>query len=920
MLGFVWRFLDLRPGEKRSVVLSFSVLFLIISAHTTLETARDALFLTKLPPRDLNIVYVILAGLTFVVAYGSTWFADRIGRRNALICTLVVAAYVTTLLHFQAPTPRMAMALYLFCGLVGALLTPQFWMLAAQVFTVAQGRRLFGPIASGGVVGGVVGASVAALLLQVLPVTSLLLVASGLFILTALVLTLAPAERVAPQPTGEAARRERERRYQLFRENPFLARIAGLVAVSTAAVLVVDYLFKSTVARMVPAASMGDFFARYYALMNGLSLVVQLVLASRMIRRFGVIGAVGFMPFLLLGGGLSALLGSGVFLIVLGLKGIDGGLRYSLNRVATELLYLPLPKEVRERGKSFVDGVLSKVVQALTAVVLYYLAMQGLASARILAAIIAGLSALWLGTAITLRSRYLDLFRRALTKGSLDARAGVGELDLRSAELIVESMASADPATVIAAMDVLQIHHHTKLIPALVLYHDDSSVLIHALELFGASKRKDWYALAERLLQNPSEDVRIATVRALAKHGRLEPLRRAVDDANSRVHAYAAFHVAIQEAQTDLLEHPLIRAVLEVPGQFGLATRLGLLAAVSDAPDTRATSLLLAMTKRPEICADAEAMELMATAVAKLKEPQFVPIFVAHLGKRAGRDAIREALVAIGDRALTALSAALDDPTTDRSVRLHVPRTISRFGTQRAADILVDGLAVEKDGAVRFKLIRALGQLTAHFDVKIDRVGVEKEARRNLEEYLRLLAQHVALASSRDPKQVIAIDGASLLFGLLDDKLRQSMERAFRLLKLAHPQEDIQSVHTAALSSDRHARANASEFLDALLARRDQEALRALLRVVVDDANDEVRVDRAAELVPGLIRDHDQALAALIDDHDRPLAALAAYHAASLGKGELRDTAGAQGRRPSLLGIAERIFPEPQPNLRPNRA
>ena len=81
MLRRINRFFDLREGEARPVVQSFLVLFLIIGGHTTLETARDALFLTKLPPSQLNVVYIALAGLSFLVAAASTRLAARFGRR-----------------------------------------------------------------------------------------------------------------------------------------------------------------------------------------------------------------------------------------------------------------------------------------------------------------------------------------------------------------------------------------------------------------------------------------------------------------------------------------------------------------------------------------------------------------------------------------------------------------------------------------------------------------------------------------------------------------------------------------------------------------------------------------------------------------------------------------------------------------------
>ena len=61
-----------------------------------------------------------------------------------------------------------------------------------------------------------------------------------------------------------------------------------------------------------PAAELGGFFARYYAAMNLVSLVVQFLIAGRVVRHLGVAGATAVMPGLLLGGGVASLLAAGI--------------------------------------------------------------------------------------------------------------------------------------------------------------------------------------------------------------------------------------------------------------------------------------------------------------------------------------------------------------------------------------------------------------------------------------------------------------------------------------------------------------------------------------------------------------------------------------------------------------------------------
>jgi hypothetical protein len=365
----------------------------------------------------------------------------------------------------------------------------------------------------------------------------------------------------------------------------------------------------------------------------------------------------------------------------------------------------------------------------------------------------------------------------------------------------------------------------------------------------------------------------------------------------------------MREATGDLATHPLIAAVMVLPGSIGRERRRILLGVLSDAPDERAVSLLLALAEHEEIEEDEEAVGQIAHAIAAIKSPRLLPLAIESQGRRRGRDAMRAALVAIGEPALDALENVMSDARAPRRVRLQAPQSVAAFGTQRAADILAERLDAEEDGLVRYKILRALGRLVAAQDVKVRRRQMEAAALHNLEEYLRLLSFRSALGGTPAPPDG---DAGELLRGLVEDKLQQALARAFRLLKIAHKREDIHRVHTAALSSDPRERANAGEFLDALLARGDQQPLRELLRIVVDDLSDAERVARAASQVRLVAHSREEALVLLLDERDDTLAALAAHFADSLGQRELREiVARARARRPSLAAASEHLFARP---------
>jgi AAA family ATP:ADP antiporter len=917
----VARIVEVRAGEWLVALVSFAVLMLTSGAFTVLETARDALLVTRLPQRDFGVAYIAVAACALPAAAIVARFGQRVEPRTALLVTLVASAGAL-LLYLGVPIRRASVvALYVTAGLISTTVFPQFWVTVGTLLTAGQSRRLLGPIASAGVLGSVAGAAVAAAVVPVAPIRALLVIAAVMFLAAAGAALLLPSLKVSlgahhPAPRGEdggqspGPRPTRERSSALtpsidaFREEPFLVRVALLVAITTATALVIDYFFKWTIARALAPEDRGPFIARYYVLVNGAALVIQIFLGSTIVRGLGVSAAMVITPFLSLLGGMAALIAGAVAMPVLLLKAVDGSLRSSINRLTTELAYLPVSMSGRERAKPLIDGALLRVVQALTAGVLLALSGAHLLSHRVFSALVVVLAIAWLLAAIGMRLPYLAQLRRSVAPLPPGGSSDFEPLDLASAELLVEHLGSDEPLMVIAAMNTLVRRGRPRLVPALLLRHTDERVLQRALEIFGATPRTDWYTMATRLLEHSSERVRIAAARALATHGKLDA-RRLVTDCAPSVRGYATLLAALIDGPQDILDDPRVEALLNQ----GQSARLGMLAAVADAPSSgRVWSVLVALADSEGTAGGAVWADLLARATVRHRAMAMIPRLIARLGSRAGRESIRDALVALGEPALEQVSRALDDPKVERGLRIHLPRTLARFGTKWAADRLLECIERDSDGLVRYKSIRALARLVVDHGVRVDRVRVERRVGANLVVHFGLLGLRVALgapptASGRQP-----LNTHRLLTGLLDDKLRQSLERAFRLLKIAHPKEDIHRVYAACISGDKRARANAGEFLDALLRRHDQRSLRELVRLVSDDLPPEEQVTRAAALV-GIDppRSPESAVRAALADADRQVAALAALHvAASGGESPEASMLSARERWPSLGTAAGR--------------
>jgi AAA family ATP:ADP antiporter len=903
------RLVDVRRGELRHLVPAFVALLLLITAHTALETARDALLLARFAARSLGVVYLAVAACVLPASWVASHVSQRLGARRALGGGLTLAAAAMGVLFVLPTTRTLVVVLYVTSSLVGAVLVPLFWNLVGSLLTVAQGRRLLGPLGAAGVLGGLIGSGAAAGVVEWVPAKALLLVSAGVLTLTMAALAWIPPHEdgASPEPAPMVGA---TRSSEAMRDEPFLRRVALLVVFSTAAMVALDYFFKWTIARQIPHADVARFVARFYLVLNALSVIVQLLFSGAFVRRAGAAAAIAMTPLVLLFGGVATLVSGGALAAVLVLRAVEGMLVNSVHRVATELVYLPVPASARARAKPFIDGALARTTQAAVgAVTLVAGSAAWLSSGRLAAGVVV-LVVLWFGIAVTTWRPYLGLLRRAIAKGAPARPGDLDPIDLENAEALTEYLAHDDALIVVGAMRALARRGRERLIPALVLLHDDEAVLTYALELFTASRRNDWVSRGRRLLTDRREGIRMAAARALAQHGELAGADLS-GDPSPRVRGYSALLVALGSEIADVTADAQVRELLGLPGPAGEDARIGTLLGVADAPrDARLLPLLASLAASAG--SSGEWTSALAKAASTQQAADLIPALLDRLAFHEGREVLRSTLVSLGHPAFEGLRAALYDHAQSRSLRIHVPYTIARFGTADAAELLLASIETEKDGLVRYKAIRGLGRMVADGRVAVERPRAERLALANLVEHFRLLGLRAPLDASplHLPTGVSERPATErLLVGLLDDKLRQSLERAFRLLKIAHPREDIHTVNTAALSSDRRARANAAEFLDTLLRRRDQRTLRELLRVVTDDLSTPERVARGAS-VCGTSPPHtrEEAMTRLLRDPDTTVVALAELHAAAVaGRSTEVVIAGRSSLRPSVALATRRL-------------
>ncbi|MEP7049848.1 MAG: HEAT repeat domain-containing protein [Pseudomonadota bacterium] len=878
------RLIDIRDGEIALFLRVFLVLVLTIAGHTLLETARDALFLAKLPAKMLTLVYVSVAVGTLLIAPLNVRLTRQAGARNALIVSLLLVALVTAWFRTRVPSAGVVFALYVFGTLSATLLIGQFWQLVGTLFSAAQSRRLFGPLASGGVLGAIAGAAVATALVEITSVRSLLSVATLAYFCAAWLASKVPLDGVV---IAERARTKLRPELSKLGRDPFLWRLAAIAALSIAASTVIDYLYRAKVASTLQPHQLGAFFAHYQLVLNVGSLLLQLTVTSSVVQRVGVLGLALTAPLLLSAGSALSAVSGAAFYVVVALKATDSAMRNSLGRVASELLWAPVENQARGRG--LVDLLVTRTTQAVVGAGLLGITLSHTPSPLLLAVCATVLCCAWLVVGMGLRAPYIARFRSALSRGSVERDFTLGELDLTSVEMLVESLAKPEADEVIAAMNVLAERKRARLIPALILHHSDERILIRALELFGATDRKDWFPLGERLIEHESLRVRQAALRAFALAGVAPVLQRIADHAEPALRAFASLYLA--QLQDKVLPADPLRWELFRDDDEAHTLKLAFIETLAAHPSSDATRVLLGLASLPALVnAVTQSLELVGDESA-------IPFLISRLPFAEERLSARRGLARIGEPAFQALRTAILNQGTQRSIRIHIPRSVAAFATPAAVTLLLELMSSDTEGLVRYKALRGLGDLARGTSLVIEVKPVLEELKRNALEYLRLFSARTAIAEEAGEHARLAL---RLVQELLDDKIQQSFDRIARLLQLVHRGDDIRTIFSALMAEDRRQRGRAIEFLDALIRGlgRDSDDVAALLRLVVDELPASERAQRAAELV-GVFANILDTLTRLSHDSDDILRDLATHALSTLGRPRASEA-------PSLRQLVER--------------
>ena len=418
--------LNIRPEERKLVFSLAAVLAVTTLVLELSDVIATGGFVSKVGPNNIFWLWIVDMVISLLTAGAYALAVDRMERVRLLKYLTMGFAILFLLLRFifsiGAPDWLSYPVLYIFTDQFYAVFPLAFWAMVNDLFTAAEGKRIFPVITMGTAIGSILGNGLAALSGWILQRSggdppSLLPIGSLLLLFALVMIEVVFAKRTVN------ARQAREQDVDLkqtiavgvdyIKNVPIFTYLALCMLLSGVAFTVIEYHFLFTVDQSVAQDPLQfqAFYGAFKIVLIISILLVQALFSNRFLEKVGLKGSFIFQPIALAIGGGLALLVPGIFGAA-GARYVARLVQQSWDEPARKALENLIPDERRGRVSVVIDRYFYDVSTIVASLVLGVLVLIGSRTAAspiisyiyIGLAIIASLVAIW--AAFRLRAKY----------------------------------------------------------------------------------------------------------------------------------------------------------------------------------------------------------------------------------------------------------------------------------------------------------------------------------------------------------------------------------------------------------------------------------------------------------------------------------------------------------------------------------
>jgi len=413
-------FTDVRPGEGRVAIMMFANVLVILCAYYFVKPLREGWLavsdiegLSKMEIKAYSSFGQSLLLVFVVGAYGR--LVARLApvvliTRATLFCMSNLVIFWLIQPGFLIENlPYSGIAFYLWVGMFGVFVVAQFWAFAADLYDDEQGKRLLPLIAIGATSGAVLGSWLAEAVVGSARLGSADLMLAALAPLTASIVLTRACGAGRTQRTGlssdpessdpessdpessdpESPEPARRGAISLVLDSRFLLSVAVITMilnwVNTNGENILFRVVQEMLEDAVRSAEIEGptdivayvrdgttaFYGNFFFWVNVVALLLQSIVASRMLK-FGGFGSVFLLLPVIALGSYSVIALLPILWVVKLMKIAENATDYSINNMARHVLWLPIPSDVTYKAKPTVDTLFARLGDGLAALTVMF--------------------------------------------------------------------------------------------------------------------------------------------------------------------------------------------------------------------------------------------------------------------------------------------------------------------------------------------------------------------------------------------------------------------------------------------------------------------------------------------------------------------------------------------------------------------
>ena len=451
-MNFIKNIIKIKSGEGKMVLTFFMFSFFTIAMGLVAKTARDAYFLSRFDKSILPLMFLAIAIVISPILTFYTKLSKKLAARTVFMITCSI--FAGSFIFLQAiMTGYVIPIAYIWIEIAVAIMIIQFWSYAGESFEPQQAKRLFGIIAGGGSFAVMLIGMTLKPYVKTFGTDELLFISAGFLGLAFLFGNLSIQYFKKDQTKGP--KKPIKKAQKKKKMDPFIVGIATIVALSAIVTTLVDYQFKMIASATFPEETdLVGFFGTFYSIAGAASIIMQFFITGPILSRFGILLGLLILPFFLILGSTSILLAP-VLLSASFAKFSDQTFKFTINSSSLELIWLPVPPEIRKVIKPQVSGTIKSIAEGIGGLVTFLLVK--IIALPYLSIVSLGSIVIWLFTSFKVKTGYVNQLQTAIAKRQIDfEELNVDVQDAAMVKTIEETLSSNDEIKQLFALEIIE--------------------------------------------------------------------------------------------------------------------------------------------------------------------------------------------------------------------------------------------------------------------------------------------------------------------------------------------------------------------------------------------------------------------------------------------------------------------------------